>query len=113
MLLFQTSLPTIGEGTLKPRENPRLLGTDKEHLLLNAEEVWYKNNAIEFSRLQISVDVFLFSNQYTDVATFSVLAKYTAGSTYFYPGFYAPRDGDKFESELQHTLTRATAFEAV
>ena len=47
------------------------------------------------------------------MATFSVLAKYTAGSTYYYPGFYGPRDGQKFEAELERTLTRATAFEAV
>jgi protein transport protein SEC24 len=38
LMLFQSSLPTIGEGSLKPRENPRMLGTDKEHTLLNAEE---------------------------------------------------------------------------
>jgi protein transport protein SEC24 len=113
LLLFQTSLPSLGEGILKPRENPRLLGTDKEHLLLNPEEVWYKNNAVEFSRLQICCDVFLFSNQYTDVATFAVLSKYTSGSTYYYPGFHAPRDGVKFEAELTRCLTRATAFEAV
>jgi len=36
--LFQSSLPSIGEGALKMRENPRLLGTDKEHTLLNAED---------------------------------------------------------------------------
>lgn len=113
MLLFQTSLPSIGEGILKPRENPRLLGTDKEHILLNPEEVWYKNNAVEFSRLQICCDIFLFSNQYTDVATFAVLSKYTSGSTYYYPNFYGPRDGTKFETELTRCLTRATAFEAV
>lgn len=113
LLLFQTSLPTIGEGSLKPRENPRVIGTDKEHLLLNAEDLWYKNNALEFSRLQISVDIFLFSNQYTDVANFNVLTKTTSGSTYFYPGFYGVRDGEKFESDLHHNLTRATAFEAV
>jgi protein transport protein SEC24 len=74
---------------------------------------WYKNNAIEFSRLQICVDVFLFSNQYTDVATFSALAKYTSGNTFYYPGFFGPRDGEKFETEMHQTLTRATAFEAV
>lgn len=113
MLLFQTALPSLGEGILKPRENPRLLGTDKEHILLNPEEVWYKNNAVEFSRLQICCDVFLFSNQYTDVATFAVLSKYTSGSTYYYPGFYGPRDSVKFEAELTRCLTRATAFEAV
>ncbi len=38
LMLFQTSLPTIGEGCLKSRENPRALGTDKEHLLLNADD---------------------------------------------------------------------------
>jgi protein transport protein SEC24 len=38
LLLFQSTLPSLGEGALKMRENPRLLGTDKEHTLLNAEE---------------------------------------------------------------------------
>ncbi len=74
---------------------------------------WYKNTAVEFSRLQICVDTFLFSGQYTDVATFSVLSKYTAGTTYYYPGFFGPRDGEKFEAELERSLTRASAFEAV
>lgn len=113
LLLFQASLPSIGEGTLKPRENTRLLGTDKEHMLLNAEDPWYRNAAIEFSRLQIGVDTFIFSAQYTDVATLQILSKYSAGSTYYYPGFDARRDGAKFEHDLHHDLTRATGFEAV
>ena len=113
LLLFQASLPSIGEGTLKPRENTRLLGTDKEHMLLNAEDPWYRNAAIEFSRLQIGVDTFIFSAQYTDVATLQILSKYSAGSTYYYPGFEARRDGKKFEHDLHHNLTRATGFEAV
>ena len=28
----------VGEGTLKNRDNARMLGTDKEHLLLNPED---------------------------------------------------------------------------
>jgi hypothetical protein len=55
---------------------------------------FYKNNAIDFSRLQVCIDTFLFSAQYTDVATLAVLSKYTAGSTYFYPAFASPRDGE-------------------
>lgn len=69
--------------------------------------------AIDFSRLQVAIDTFLFASQYTDLATLSCLSKYTAGHTYYYPAFHAPRDGNKFQAELQHTLTRATAFEAV
>lgn len=113
VLLFQSSLPSMGEGTLKVRDNPRMLGTDKEHMLLAAEDPWYKNNAIDFSRLQVAVDTFLFSPQYTDLATVSVLSKYTSGSTHYYPGFYGRVDGKKFEKELHHCLTRSTAFEAV
>ena len=111
--LFQTGLPNLGEGALKQRDNPRLLGTDKEHTLLNADDQWYKTNAVDFNRLQVCIELFLFSAQYTDVATMSILSKLTAGNTYYYPGFNAARDGNKFESELKHCLTRATAFEAV
>jgi len=53
---------------------------------------FYKTAAIEFSRVQVSVDTYLFSGQYTDLATLSVLSKYTSGSTYYYPAFLAQRD---------------------
>jgi protein transport protein SEC24 len=42
-----------------------------------------------------------------------VLSKYTGGNTYYYPSFYGPRDGKKFDAELRRCLTRSTAFEAV
>ena len=113
LLLFQSTLPSIGEGSLKNRDNPRILGTDKEHTLLNPEDPWYKKTADDLSRVQVAVDTFLFSPQYTDLATISVLSKCTGGSCHYYPGFYGPRDGVKFERELHHCLTRATAFEAV
>jgi protein transport protein SEC24 len=113
LLLMQTCLPSLGTGSLKARENPRLLGTDMEHTLLNAEEKWYKDIGMELSRYQICVDTFVFPYQYADVASLSVLSRYTGGSVYLYPGFSGVRDGIKFEYELKHCLTRATAFEAV
>jgi protein transport protein SEC24 len=68
---------------------------------------------MELSRYQICVDLFVFANQYCDIATLSVLPKYTGGTVYYYPSFSSSRDGLKFESELSHCLTRSTAFEAV
>lgn len=59
------------------------------------------------------MDTYLFSGQYTDLATLSVLSKYTSGSTYYYPAFLAQRDSAKYEHDLHHNLVRATAFEAV
>ena len=67
---------------------------------MNAEDAWYKNNAIDFSRLQIAVDTFLFSAQYTDLATLSQLSKITAGSTFYYSGFFSKIDGKKFEKDF-------------
>ena len=69
--------------------------------------------AIELSRIQIGVDTFIFSGQYTDIATLNVLSRYTAGSTYYYPGFDIRRDGKRFEHDLSHNLTRAAGFECV
>jgi len=113
MVVFLSNLPRVGEARLKHRENPRALGSDKEHVMLNPSEEWYKTKAIEFSRFQICVDLFLFSSQYTDVATLSCLPKYTAGTLQYYPAFHTSRDGVKFQAELKRCLLRPTGFEAV
>ncbi|CAN0562380.1 unnamed protein product, partial [Ectocarpus sp. 12 AP-2014] len=68
---------------------------------------------VEFSKLQICVDLFLFSSGYTDVATLVNLPKFTAGQLFYYPAFNAQSEGVKFNAELTRVLTRATAFEAV
>ncbi len=41
MLVFQTGLPTAGQGALKHREDPRMLGTEKEKELLNPVDTYY------------------------------------------------------------------------
>lgn len=113
MCVFQSSLPTIGLGRLKNREDPKVVGTDAEAKLLCCQDEFYRGLANRCSRQQICVDAFLFSSQFQDVATIGFLPKYTGGQIYFYPGFNAARDSDKFGSELMRCLTRETAFEAV
>ncbi|CAM9942834.1 unnamed protein product, partial [Hapterophycus canaliculatus] len=115
MVVLCASLPSTGEARLKHRENPRVLGTDREHMLLKAEtdQPWYQKKAVDFSKLQICVDLFLFSPDYTDVATLVNLPKFTAGQLFYYPAFDAKQHGVKFNTELTRVLTRATAFEAV
>lgn len=113
MCVMVSGLPTRGEGRLKHREQPQLLGSQKEHLQLNPEDAWYKTKAVEFHRVQICVDMFVFSSQYSDVATLKDLPKLTAGDLYYYPAFNSLRDGAKFSAELHRVLTRPTGFEAV
>ncbi|KAI2496925.1 Sec23/Sec24 zinc finger [Fragilaria crotonensis] len=89
------------------------MGTPNEIKLLKPEIPWYKDTAIEFSRQQISVDMFLFPYQYMDVSALSELPRYTAGALFSYVGFNPEKDGPLFESELHKRLTQTTAFEAV
>jgi len=113
MCVFLSSLPTVGLGRLKNREDPKAIGTEAESKLLVCQEEFYRGLANRCSRQQICVDTFLFSSQFTDVASIGFLPKFTGGQVYFYPGFTAQRDSDKFCSELMRDLTRETGFEAV
>jgi protein transport protein SEC24 len=113
MSVFQSILPNLGDGALKPRDQPGLVGTPNEVKLLKADSPWYKDTAIEFSRQQISVDLYLFPYQYMDLATIGELSKFTSGTMLSYVNFNAPKDGPRFEAQLQKALTQTTAFEAV
>jgi len=113
MSVFQSVLPSLGDGALVPRENVSIMGTPDEIKLLRPAMNWYKDTAVEFSRAQISVDMFLFPRAYIDVASLADLPKITAGTLHTYPGFTHETDGPRFESELIRGLTQHTAFEAV
>ncbi|CAD6973543.1 unnamed protein product [Tilletia controversa] len=106
IICLTASLPSLGSGALKNREDPKLLGTPKESSLLTSASQFYKTFPIDCSRSQVSVDMFLFSASYTDVATLSCLPRYTGGQTYFYPAFHASRseDATKFSHEFAEVL---------
>ncbi|CAH7665815.1 Sec23/Sec24 trunk domain-domain-containing protein [Phakopsora pachyrhizi] len=114
IMVLNASLPTLGPGALKVREDPKILGTAKESTLLQAATGFYKTFAIDCSRSQVSVDMWLFSSVYADVASLSCLPRYTGGNTYFYPAFNAARSEDalKFAHEFGQVLAsiRLSAF---
>ncbi|KAH8556251.1 hypothetical protein BGW37DRAFT_417351 [Umbelopsis sp. PMI_123] len=115
IICLQSTLPNIGTGALKPREDVKLLGTAKETTLLNAASPFYKSFAVDCSRSQVACDMLIFGGQYSDVATLSCLPRYTAGQTYFYPGFNAARTEDalKFAHEFSELLAEQIGMEAV
>ncbi|EST05043.1 WW domain protein [Kalmanozyma brasiliensis GHG001] len=115
IMVLTASLPSVGPGALKSREDPKLLGTAKESTLLAAASTFYKTFPIDCSRSQVSVDMFLFAPSYTDVATLSCLPRYTGGQTFFYPAFHAGRSEDavKFSHEFSEVLASPISYEAV
>ncbi|KEZ43594.1 Protein transport protein SEC24 [Scedosporium apiospermum] len=115
LVVLSASLPTLGVGKLDMREDKKLLGTSKEGSLLQSANSFYKSFAVECSKSQVSIDMFLFSSNYQDVASLSNLPRYTGGQTWFYPGWNAgrPEDAIKFASEFSDYLSSEIGLEAV
>ena len=115
IVVLSASLPNVGYGKLEAREDKKLLGTAKESSLLQTASSFYKSFAVECSKNQVSIDMFLFSTQYQDVASLSNLPRYTGGQTYFYPGWNAARSEDaiKFAAEFSDYLSAEIGLEAV
>ncbi|PFH49924.1 hypothetical protein AMATHDRAFT_146483 [Amanita thiersii Skay4041] len=115
IMVLTASLPSVGAGALKNREDPKVLGTSKESGLLQAASPFFKTFAIDCSRSQVSVDMFLFSASYQDVATLACLPHYTSGQSYYYPAFNAGRTEDalKFAHEFGEVLAMPIMLEAV
>lgn len=115
MVVLSATLPNLGYGKLEMREDKKLLGTGKESSLLQTANAFYKSFAVECSKTQVSIDMFLFSSSYQDVASLSNLPRYTGGQTYFYPAWNAARTEDaiKFATEFSDYLSSEIGLEAV
>lgn len=114
MLVFGACIPSVGKLSLKStRDNPRLLGTDREVELLRPNGDGYKELATELTRHQIAVELFLAPQAYVDLASIAPLAKNTGGDVRYYPQFHIQTQGLKLKTELMHVLTRYMGWEAV
>lgn len=80
IIVVSATLPNIGDGQLKARDDIKALGTSGESTLLQPASGFYKSFAVSCSKAQVSVDMFLFGTHYLDVASLSrQLWKFTIG----------------------------------
>ncbi|XP_061763464.1 protein transport protein Sec24C isoform X1 [Nerophis ophidion] len=114
LFVFHTSLP-IAEalGKLKNREDKKLIGTDKEKSLFQPQATFYNTLAKECVAQGCCVDLFLFPNQYVDVATLGVVPVSTGGSVYKYTYFQAQTDQERFLNDLRRDVQKPIGFDAV
>ncbi|KAJ8793783.1 hypothetical protein J1605_019204 [Eschrichtius robustus] len=113
LFLFHTSLP-IAEvpGKLKNRDNRKLINTDKEEALLQPQTGAYQTLAKECVAQGCCVDLFLFPNQYVEVAMLSVIPQLSGGSVYKYACFQVENDQEWFLSDLGQNV-QVIGFDAV
>jgi protein transport protein SEC24 len=77
MTIFQHTLPTLGPGSLTPREVAKPTAKD-----LNPSTDFYKKIALDCSGQYIAVDLFLTGSTFTDIASVSCVSKYSGGCVY-------------------------------
>lgn len=110
--LFLSQLPTLGPGKLAVREDPSVYNTDKEKSLFTAADPFWRTTADELAEAAVGVNVFLFPDQYTDIASVGTLSAVTGGEAFFHPKFSPVRDRDILQDEIRRTVTRETVYNA-
>lgn len=116
VIAFASNLPSTGVGKLTVRDENSVADKAKEaSALLGANDAFYKSFAVECNKSQVSIELFLTSSTYQDVASLANLPRYTAGQTHYYPGWTASNleDITKLSKEITKTLTSDIALEAV
>ncbi|NXB86737.1 SC24C protein, partial [Vidua macroura] len=114
LFIFHTSLPIAeAPGKLKNRDDRKLINTDKEKTLFQPQTSFYNNLAKDCVAQGCCVDLFLFPNQYLDVATLGVVPYQTGGSIYKYAYFQLDTDQYRFLNDLRRDVQKEVGFDAV
>lgn len=116
IIVVSATLPNKGIGKLQRRKESGVVNTSKESSqLLSCQDSFYKSFTIECSKAQVTIDCFLASEDYMDVATITSLGRFTGGQTHFYPGFSAANIHDvvKFTKEFSKHLNMDISMETV
>uniref|UniRef100_UPI00398F219B protein transport protein Sec24C-like isoform X1 n=1 Tax=Pristiophorus japonicus TaxID=55135 RepID=UPI00398F219B len=114
LFIFHSSLPLAeAPGKLKNRDDKKLINTDKEKVLFQPQTSFYNNLGKECVAQGCCVDLFLFPNQYVDVATLGLVTYQTGGSIYKYTYFQAQADGERFLNDLHRDVRKVIGFDSV
>lgn len=120
--IFLGGIPTCGYGKLKHRNDSNHVDkkSGKIKNLHSATDI-YKSIALRCNgnqkdSIQMGIDTFFISGQYSDISTISNLSRWSSGSIFYYPSLHFQHDVacfNKFGKDLDRYFTRKIGFEAV
>jgi protein transport protein SEC24 len=115
LIVTVSHTPIVGEGCMKMREDGRSADPAREASLLQPQNDFYKNFAVDScSKYHISCDVIAGpSTGPMDLASIAPLPRFTNGQLLHYPSFDGNRDGIQLRLDLNRMVSRSIAFEAV
>ncbi|CAF1439646.1 unnamed protein product [Rotaria sp. Silwood1] len=112
--IFSTTLPiSVAPGKLTNRDDKKLLGTDKEKTLLAPVNNIYTKLGEECAQHGCAVDLFVFPNNYLDLATIGEVCRVSGGQIYKFNYFSIENDGERLLDELKRNFQRTTVFDAL
>ncbi|XP_044284452.1 protein transport protein Sec24D [Varanus komodoensis] len=114
LFIFHASLPTAeAPGKLKSRDDRKLVNTEKEKMLFQPQTNIYETLAKDCVANSCCVDLFLFPNQYVDVASMGLVTMYTGGTLYKYNNFQVHSDNHQFLNDLRKNIGKKMGFDAI
>ncbi|XP_061664267.1 protein transport protein Sec24D isoform X2 [Syngnathoides biaculeatus] len=114
LFIFHSSMPTAeAPGKLKNRDDKKLVNTDKEKTLFQPVKATYEQLSKDCVAQGCSVTLFLFPNQYVDVATLADVPSHTGGSVFKYNNFQVDTDGEHFLRDLRKEVQKSIGFDAI
>ncbi|XP_057712093.1 protein transport protein Sec24D [Corythoichthys intestinalis] len=114
LFIFHSSMPTAeAPGKLKNRDDKKLVNTDKEKTLFQPLKGTYEQLSKDCVAQGCCVDLFLFPNQYVDVATLGDVPSRTGGSVFKYNNFQVDTDSEHFLRDLRKQVQKSIGFDAI
>lgn len=114
LFIFHSSMPTAeAPGKLKNRDDRKLVGTEKEKILFQPQRGVYEQLTKDCVAQGCCVDLFIFPNQYVDMATMGDVPTHTGGSVYKYSNFQVEVDSQHFLSDLKRDVEKSIGFDAI
>eukprot|EP00698_Gefionella_okellyi_P007110 TRINITY_DN1731_c0_g1_i1.p1 TRINITY_DN1731_c0_g1~~TRINITY_DN1731_c0_g1_i1.p1 ORF type:complete len:899 (-),score=217.06 TRINITY_DN1731_c0_g1_i1:346-3012(-) len=114
VIAFQSTLPTVGQGKLERREDPKFYGTDKESQLLQpANNEFWSELSKKCQESQVCVDLFACPTGYVDCATMGQVCRMTGGQLYYFGDFHATKEAERFQRAIEYTTTRNMGYDCI
>ncbi|KIP06361.1 hypothetical protein PHLGIDRAFT_19471 [Phlebiopsis gigantea 11061_1 CR5-6] len=111
IVLFASTLPTVGPGHLRPREDESSLHeTDKETSLYTPRNETWNDIGSQCAEEGIGVNMFLGMSKPIDIGTIGTACSTSGGEIFFHPRFDPVRDALAMASQLRRLVSRITGY---